>query len=72
MKKRTVDYLNRKKAFFEMRHPTDVKSLLIAEFNASRNILVKKDILKVMNEVDQMGKNMHMIPKPYVPGAGLR
>ncbi|MEO7312165.1 MAG: hypothetical protein ABIX01_17310 [Chitinophagaceae bacterium] len=56
MKKRTVDYLQRQNAFKEMAHPLDVKSLLIAEFNASRNIVVKKDILKTIEEIDHMGR----------------
>jgi len=56
MKKRTADYLNRKKAFIEMAHPGSVKGLLIAEYNASRNILVKKDILKTIEEIDHMGE----------------
>lgn len=38
-----------------MAHTPDVKSLLIAEFNATRNIVVKKDILKTLEAVEHMG-----------------
>ena len=39
-----------------MAHTHDVKSLLIAEFNSSRNIVVKKDILKTIEEIEHMGE----------------
>ena len=56
MKKRTIDYLGRKKAFTEMHHPKDVKSLLVSEFKASKSIVVKKDILKTLEQITKMGK----------------
>ena len=63
MKRRTVDYLSRKKALIEMAHTPDVKSLLIAEFNSSRNIVVKKDILKTMEEIEHMGEPKKLLAK---------
>jgi hypothetical protein len=63
MKRRTVDYLSRKKALIEMAHTPDVKSLLIAEFNNTRNIVVKKDILKTLEEVAHMGDPKQMPAK---------
>lgn len=62
MKKRSVDYFSRQKAFIEMSHTPDVKSLLIAEFNASRNIVVKKDILKTIEAMEQMGHPVNGTP----------
>ncbi|MES2777272.1 MAG: hypothetical protein V4722_24050 [Bacteroidota bacterium] len=56
MKRRTVDYLNRKKALIDMAHTHDVKSLLLAEFKSTRNIVVKKDILKTIEQIQHMGK----------------
>jgi hypothetical protein len=52
MKQRTRDYMNRKKAHNSMCHPTDLKSLLVAEYESSRNILVKKDVLKMIEKLD--------------------
>lgn len=52
MKQRTKDYLNRKKARAVMLHPTDLKSFLVAEYESSRNLVVKKDVLKMINELD--------------------
>lgn len=46
-----------------MAHPHDVKSLLIAEFNASRNIVVKKDILKTIEEIEHMGEKTNHATK---------
>ncbi len=63
MKRRTVDYLNRKKALIEMAHTPDVKSLLIAEFNNTRNIVVKKDILKTLEAIEQMAEPKELLVK---------
>ena len=46
MKARTKLYIDRKKALNNMGNFTDIKSLLKAEFFATNNILVKRDILK--------------------------
>ena len=35
-----------------MLHPTDLKSFLVAEYESSRNLVVKKDVLKMINELD--------------------
>jgi hypothetical protein len=48
MKQRTKDYIARRKAFRAMLPTADLKSLLIAEHDASRNIVVKKDIRKML------------------------
>jgi hypothetical protein len=54
MKRRTQDYMDQKKAFRKMLHPEnlDLKSFLIAEFDSSHNIVVKKDILKIIDQLD--------------------
>ncbi|HRO43731.1 MAG TPA: hypothetical protein PL009_12915 [Flavipsychrobacter sp.] len=57
MKQRTRDYLDRKKARNLMCHPTDLKSLLIAEFESSRNIVVKKDVLKMLEQLEANSNN---------------
>ena len=49
---RTKDYMARKKAQCAMRHPADLKSFLIAEYDASRNIVVKKDIKKMIDALE--------------------
>lgn len=54
MKQRTRDYMDRKKAQCAMRHPTDLKSFLIAEHDASRNIVVKKDIMKMIARLEEL------------------
>ena len=44
-----------------MRHPEDLKSFLIAEHDASRNLVVKKDIMKMivrLEELEQQGKTV--------------
>lgn len=53
MKQRSKDYMDRKKAQCAMRHPVDLKSLLMAEFDASRSIIVKKDIMKMIEQLDK-------------------
>ena len=47
-----------------MRHPTDLKSFLIAEHDASRNLVVKKDIMKMiarLEELEQAGQSVDTI-----------
>jgi len=62
MKQRTIDYLIRRKARKEMCHPTDLKSLLVAEFESSRNILVKKDVLKMIAQLEAQGVDLSKQP----------
>jgi hypothetical protein len=54
MKSRNLDYFARQKAKRSLMHPGDLKSFLIAEFDSSRNIVVKKDILKTLEKLEQM------------------
>jgi hypothetical protein len=54
MKQRSRDYMYRKKAQCTMRHPTNLKSFLIAEHDASRNIVVKKDIMKMIARLEEL------------------
>ena len=51
MKQRTKDYMFRKRAQRTLQHPDDLRTLLIAEYNSSRNFLVKKDISKMIDEL---------------------
>ncbi|RYD56881.1 MAG: hypothetical protein EOP56_10850 [Sphingobacteriales bacterium] len=53
MKARSKFYMGQKKALKEMCHPNDLKSLLIAEYNSSQNIVVKKDIMKMIAQIEQ-------------------
>jgi hypothetical protein len=56
--------MDRKKAQCAMRHPGDLKSFLIAEHDASRNIVVKKDIMKMiarLEELEQQGRSVEDI-----------
>lgn len=55
MKQRSKDYMSRKKAQTNMCHPQDLKSFLIDEYNSSRNIIVKKDILHMINDMEDAG-----------------
>jgi hypothetical protein len=54
MKQRTKDYIERKKARSIMLHPDeiDLKNLLIAEHDSSRNLVVKKDIMKMLAQME--------------------
>jgi len=54
MKQRTKDYIDRKKAKNILLHPDDLnlKSLLIAEYDSSRNLIVKKDIKKLIEQME--------------------
>ncbi|GEM_PF-2488556 len=54
MKQRVRDYMDRKKALCKMRHPEDLKSFLIAEHDASRNLVVKKDIMKMIARLEEL------------------
>jgi hypothetical protein len=53
MKQRTVDYIERKKAQSQLRKPGDLRSFLIAEYNSTRSIIVKKDILKMLDNIKE-------------------
>lgn len=55
MNQRSKDYMNRKKAQTNMCHPQDLKSFLINEYNSSQNIIVKKDILHMINDMERVG-----------------
>ena len=57
MKQRTKDYLDRRKARNEMNHPLDLKSFLIAEYNSSRSIIVKKDVKNMIDALDKAGNS---------------
>jgi hypothetical protein len=46
--------MDRKKAQCHMRHPEDLKSFLIAEHDASRNLVVKKDIMKMIARLEEL------------------
>ena len=56
MKQRTKDYMFRKRAQRSLQHPSDLRTLLIAEYNSSRNFLVKKDISKLIDELETSTK----------------
>jgi hypothetical protein len=53
MKQRSKFYMGRKKAQKDMCHPDDLKRFLIAEYNSSQNIVVKKDIMKMIEQLDR-------------------
>lgn len=53
MKKRTMNYLKRQKAFRQMLAFTDLKSLLMASFHTSRSLVVKKDILEILQQLNR-------------------
>lgn len=53
MKLRTKKYFNRQKALRNMINFTDLKSFLLAGFQASRSIVVKKDIISMLVELDR-------------------
>lgn len=56
MKQRTADYIARKKEQSKLRRPEDLRSFLIAEYNSTRNIIVKKDILKMLDAMPEAAK----------------
>jgi hypothetical protein len=51
MKHRTADYLKRKKAFAGLPSATTLKGLLKACFYSSKNLLVKRDVVKTYEQV---------------------
>jgi hypothetical protein len=53
MKRRTKKYIDRQRAFRNMLRFTDLKSFLMAGFKASRSLVVKKDIVNMLVELDQ-------------------
>ena len=52
MTRRNKIYFSRQKALRNMINFTDLKSFLIAGFKASRSVVVKKDILSMLVELD--------------------
>jgi len=52
MKRRTRNYLQRQNALNEMLHFTNIKDLLLAGFQASKSLVVKKDILNMVIALD--------------------
>lgn len=53
MNQRSKDYMIRGKAKAALLHPADLKSFLIAEYDSSTNIIVKKDILKMIEKMEE-------------------
>lgn len=53
MKPRTREYLDRKKAFQSLPITSNLKDMLVAEYNSSKNIIVKKDILKMIDQLEK-------------------
>jgi hypothetical protein len=53
MKRRTLNYINRQRAIRNMTQFTDLKSFLMAGFQASRSLVVKKDIINMLIELDR-------------------
>lgn len=53
MNTRTKEYLARKKAFEALPKQPTLKNLLKTSFYATRNLFVKKDILKTYGELKQ-------------------
>jgi hypothetical protein len=51
MKSRTADYLKRKKAFQSLPLAADLRSLLKACYYSSKNLLVKRDVVRTYEEV---------------------
>lgn len=52
MKLRTKNYIQRQKALRNMFNFTDIKTFLMSGFQASRSVVVKKDILNMLIELD--------------------
>lgn len=52
MKKRTINYIKRQKAFREMFQFKDIKSFLMAGLETSRSLVVKKDILETLLQLN--------------------
>ncbi len=55
MKKRNINYIKRQKAFREMFQFKDIKSFLIAGFHTSKSLVVKKDILETLLQLNKQG-----------------
>jgi hypothetical protein len=53
MKLRTRKYITRQKAIRNMIQFTDLKSFLLAGFQASRSVVVKKDIINMLIDLDR-------------------
>ena len=53
MKLRTRNYITRQKAIRNMIQFTDLKSFLMAGFQASRSVVVKKDIINMLIDLDR-------------------
>ena len=53
MKLRTRKYITRQKAIRNMIQFTDLKSFLMAGFQASRSVVVKKDIINMLIDLDR-------------------
>lgn len=58
MKQRSASYFQRKKAFIGVLRPSSIKDMLKAGFYSSKNILVKRDILKVYEEITHPKKEL--------------
>lgn len=52
MNRRNKNYFSRQKALRAMVNFTDLKSFLLAGFRASRSLVVKKDIVNMLIELD--------------------
>jgi len=53
MKRRTLNYLKRQRALRQMFQFNDLKDLLMAGFQTSRSIVVKKDILETLLQLNK-------------------
>jgi len=53
MTRRNKTYMERQKALKNMFDFTDLKSFLMAGFKASRSLVVKKDIINMLTELEQ-------------------
>lgn len=53
MTRRNKNYFSRQKALRTMVKFTDLKSFLMAGFKASRSLIVKKDIINMLIELEQ-------------------
>ncbi|RYZ55501.1 MAG: hypothetical protein EOP49_02705 [Sphingobacteriales bacterium] len=53
MKLRTKNYIKRQKAVRQMFQFRDLKSFLMTGFQASRSLVVKKDIINMLIELDR-------------------
>ena len=53
MTRRNKNYFSRQKALHTMVKFTDLKSFLMAGFRASRSLIVKKDIINMLIELEQ-------------------